>query len=226
MCPFESGRGHFNNGIMRIYWYLALILSLAIHAFVLSGSPWFFNKRVDLKKEEAKKKEIEIRPEKIEKIIEKKEPLKDQTPVPPPQYTENLIERVTANNQRSTSMHKPIVVENGLKVVALADFSIDEKLKNNPAYMDYYKLIREKIRKNAYYYYNTNSKGEVSVHFAIANNGQVDSLLLNDASTLSRNLKDIAVKSVRDAAPFPPFPPELQDYSRLSFNISIYFKNN
>jgi TonB family protein len=211
---------------MKIYWYLALILSLAIHAFILSGSPWPFNKRVNLEKEEVRKKEIEIRPEKIEKIVEKKEPLKDRTPVPPPQYTENLIERVTTKNQRSTSMHKPVVVENGLKVVALADFSIDEELKNNPAYMDYYKLIREKIRKNAYYYYNTNSKGEVSVHFAVANNGRVDSLLLNDASTLSRNLKDIAIKSVRDAAPFPPFPPELQDYSRLSFNVSIYFKNN
>ncbi len=179
-----------------------------------------------LEKEEVKKKEIEIRPEKIEKIIEAKEPLREQTPVPPPQYTENLIERVTTNNQRSTSMHKPIVTENGLKVVALSDFSIDEELKNNPAYMDYYKLIREKIRKNAYYYYNTNSKGEISVHFSLNSNGQVDSLMLNDASTLSRNLKDIAVKSVRNAAPFPPFPPELQDYSRLSFNISIYFKNN
>ena len=210
---------------MQITWYIALILSLTIHALILTDSPWFSKKSLSLEKEKVKKKEIEIRPEKIEKIIEKKEPL-NQQPAPPPQYTENLIERVAVESKRSLSIHKPIVTEEGLKIVALSDFSIDEKLKNNPAYMDYYKLIREKIRKNAYYYYNTNSRGEVLVHFVIASNGLVDSLHLKDASTLSRTLQNIAVKSVRDAAPFPPFPPELRDYSRLSFNISIYFKNN
>jgi len=41
-------------------------------------------------------------------------------------------------------------------------------------------------------------------------------------SAASPYLKEIALKSVRDASPFPNFPKEL-DYEKLSFNVVGFF---
>ena len=91
--------------------------------------------------------------------------------------------------------------------------------------MDYYHLIREKIKTNAYTLYESKRVGEVFLTFIILNNGELDSIFLNENSNREQELVGIALKSIEYAAPFPPFPNEL-NYQKLQFNISIYFKNN
>jgi TonB family protein len=95
---------------------------------------------------------------------------------------------------------------------------------NNPSYISYYQIVREKIRRSAYQNYTHNEIGEVYLSFIISNDGYVRDIRLIEAKTRANDyLKKIALRSVRDASPFPNFPKEL-DYPQLSFNIVISFE--
>ena len=95
---------------------------------------------------------------------------------------------------------------------------------DNPSYISYYQIVREKIRRSAYQNYTHNETGEVYVSFIISNDGYIkDVRLAEEKTTANDYLKNIALKSIRDASPFPNFPKEL-DYPQLSFNIIISFE--
>ncbi|MFA6357223.1 MAG: TonB family protein [Candidatus Omnitrophota bacterium] len=95
---------------------------------------------------------------------------------------------------------------------------------DNPSYISYYQIVREKIRRSVYQSYSQNQTGEVYVSFIISNDGYIKGVrLIEDKTTASDYLKNIALKSVKDASPFPNFPKEL-DYPQLSFNIIISFE--
>lgn len=95
---------------------------------------------------------------------------------------------------------------------------------DNPSYINYYQIVREKIRRSAYQNYMYIETGQVYVSFIISNDGGIKDVRLAEEKTTANNyLKDIAIKSVRDASPFPNFPKEL-DYPQLSFNIIISFE--
>ncbi len=95
---------------------------------------------------------------------------------------------------------------------------------DNPSYISYYQIVREKIRRSAYQNYAHNETGEVYASFIITNDGYIkDVRLTEDKTRANEYLKSIALKSVKDASPFPNFPKEL-DYPQLSFNIIISFE--
>jgi TonB family protein len=95
---------------------------------------------------------------------------------------------------------------------------------NNPGYISYYQIVREKIRRSAYQNFTHNETGEVYISFIISNDGMINDVrLVEEKSTANDYLKDIALSSVKDASPFPNFPKEL-DYPQLSFNIIISFE--
>ncbi|MDD5130680.1 MAG: hypothetical protein PHS66_06525 [Candidatus Omnitrophica bacterium] len=95
---------------------------------------------------------------------------------------------------------------------------------NNPSYINYYQIVREKIRRSAYQNYTHSVTGEVYASFIISNDGYVkDVRFIEEKTTVNDYLKNIALRSVRDASPFPNFPKEL-DYPQLSFNIIISFE--
>ncbi|MFH1190872.1 MAG: energy transducer TonB [Candidatus Omnitrophota bacterium] len=95
---------------------------------------------------------------------------------------------------------------------------------DNPSYINYYQIVREKIRRSAYQNYMYIETGQVYVSFIISNyGGLMDARLAEERTTANDYLKNIALKSVREAAPFPNFPKEL-DYPQLSFNIIISFE--
>ncbi len=101
---------------------------------------------------------------------------------------------------------------------------IDMGKIDNPSYLSYYQIVREKIRRSAYQNSNRNETGQVYITFIISSEGYLkDVRLVEERSQASTYLKDIALASVRNAAPFPNFPKEL-DYSQLSFNILISFE--
>lgn len=95
---------------------------------------------------------------------------------------------------------------------------------DNPSYIIYYQIVREKIRRSAYQNYTHNETGEVYISFIISNDGFIkDVRMIEEKTTANNYLKSIALSSVRDASPFPNFPREL-DYPQLSFNIIISFE--
>jgi outer membrane biosynthesis protein TonB len=213
---------------MRNYG-VALTLSLVFHAFVITGMPNIILRKTNNlgeKKETQPLREIKMMPQDITKI--KKEPSRrdsgaDPEPLP---YIENIMTKLIKNDNL-TDLTKPQILEKPIKEITISEISpANQSLKNNPAYMDYYRLIRERIRANAYANYNYNKKGEVSLTFLIFHDGSLHDVSLNPESIEDATLRKIAIKSVKESAPFPSFPAELQKYSKLQFKIPIYFKNN
>ena len=209
---------------MKNYWNIAIVISFLFHvAIVTEGSHLFERKAIKVKKKNTK--EIEIIPKKIEKIREltAKEEVDLNAPKPLP-YVDNLLGKLIDSD--SSSLEKPNIFDNDTKEVVFSQAPDEAELKKNPAYMNYYRLIREKIRSNTYHNYNTNRKGEVLVGFLILKDGTLEDIRLNPESIGNKTLREIALESIKEAAPFPAFPEELKKYSQLRFNISIYFKNN
>jgi len=92
-------------------------------------------------------------------------------------------------------------------------------------YLNYYQSIREKIRGfvlNNYPRYIT--CGEVCLYFVLLSNGQLKEIkIVQERSSQNHLLKEIAKKSVAQAAPFSPFPEDLTQ-EHLSFNVIISFE--
>ena len=101
---------------------------------------------------------------------------------------------------------------------------IDMAKIDSPSYISYYQIVREKIRRSAYQNFTRNETGEVYISFIISSDGLIkDVRLVAEKTSANDYLKDIALRSVNDASPFPNFPKEL-DYPQLSFNIIISFE--
>ncbi len=101
---------------------------------------------------------------------------------------------------------------------------IDLDKIDNPSYISYYQIVREKIRRAAYQNYTRAEVGEVYISFLIFAEGSLSIVhLVEEKSSPSPYLREIALRSIKEASPFPNFPKEL-DYPQLSFNVVISFE--
>lgn len=118
---------------------------------------------------------------------------------------------------------KPIIRRDvSIKGDSLQDAS---EIGRRVEYLNYYQLVREEIRRCAYRNYSRGfAEGEVYISFALFPNGQLkEAKIIDEKSTHIPFLKEIALKSIRDASPFPPFPKDISS-SQLSFNVIISFQ--
>lgn len=203
---------------MNKVWNLSLGASIVIHLFIFGGLPNSSSPKI----EKQKSREIKIFPQDLEKIRSPKETTTILNKLPP--YIKNMAKKSFIEAKKNFFMEKPRL-NSPTKEIILNEINRNKGVKKNFSYMNYYKLIREKIRKNAYSYYTSKKRGTVYLSFVILNDGSLNNLDLMDDSTPSQNLITIAFQSIKKAAPFPPFPQELH-YSQLHFNVSIHFKNN
>jgi TonB family protein len=92
-------------------------------------------------------------------------------------------------------------------------------------YLNYYQSIREKIRKFVEKNYSHFiARGEVHLYFVLLSNGDIEEIkIIQEKSTGNRLLKNIAKRSIQQAAPFSHFPEKLKQ-SQLSFNVIISFE--
>ena len=211
---------------MKKHLNLAIGLSLAIHTVIFAGLPPFFHaQHKSINKEKGEKvREIEIVPQEIEKTIKAREVDFPEWKSAPP-YIDNIMDRLLKNTINNLSLNKARMIEESPKGIVLSEAPSEEDLKRMPAYMDYYHLIRERIKNNAYQLYKSKEEGEIFLSFTLFNNGNLESFYLGEESVNSKRLRGTALKSVEHASPFPFFPRELKTYDRLRFNISICFKN-
>lgn len=92
-------------------------------------------------------------------------------------------------------------------------------------YLNYYGSIRDKIRslvlKNYPYYI---ACGEVCLYFILSADGTLKEIrIIEERSSQNQSLKEIAKRSVQQAAPFFAFPKGLNQ-AQLSFNVIISFE--
>lgn len=94
-----------------------------------------------------------------------------------------------------------------------------------PEYKSYYQLIREKIRRFAYYNYRKLQEGEVFLTFSLTPKGELAEVSVNEQkSSKDDYLRNTALNSIREAAPFGDFPEKLKKNLKLSFNVIISFE--
>jgi len=85
-------------------------------------------------------------------------------------------------------------------------------------------IVREKIKRALYHSYSGTDTGEVNVVFVVFNDGRLkEARVVEEKSSSNAYLKEISLRSLREASPFPPFPKQL-DYPQLSFNVVISFE--
>jgi len=213
---------------MSRYWYPALTISLLFHALLLTRTDTLFKgspKAAIILNKKKEIKEIKMTPQKIERI--KKEQIKTIPGEKPLPYIDNITNRLIESDKKFSSLKKPQIFEKNTKEVVFAEvLPKDTSLKKNPAYMNYYRFIREKIKTTTYNNYNRSSGGEIIVSFRILNDGTLDSIRFDSKSTNDKFLRAITVRSLKESSPFPAFPTELNKYPYLQFSVSIYFKNN
>lgn len=101
---------------------------------------------------------------------------------------------------------------------------LPKNFPNRKQYLNYYQIVRERIKFLAYRNYVGDSTGEVFLKFTLDTNGKLLSLQVIDGRSNAKSfLKRVALKSVRDAAPYPAFPKDLT-LPKLNFNIIISFE--
>ncbi len=97
---------------------------------------------------------------------------------------------------------------------------------SNPRYSAYHDRIRARIKRRAYLYVNDPefADGEVYLSFVLGADGRLRGLRLDPSKThANAYLREVGLRSIREAAPFPPFPEGL-NYPELSFNVVISFE--
>ncbi|MCX5705862.1 MAG: TonB family protein [Candidatus Omnitrophica bacterium] len=110
------------------------------------------------------------------------------------------------------------------KKISLPAVDMDKSKINNPSYISYYQLVREKIRRSAYQNYTRTETGEAYLSFVVAREGGLEDVhVIDERSSQDSYLQATALKSIRESAPFPAFPKDL-NYPRLSFNVVISFE--
>lgn len=97
--------------------------------------------------------------------------------------------------------------------------------KSEGVYLDYYTVIREKIRASLLGLYTRKyGEGDIQLEFTLNSNGTLNGLdILEDRSVSVRELRSITLKALQKASPFPPFPVELKE-PQIDFNVIISFK--
>jgi len=147
--------------------------------------------------------------------------------VPPPYVDkDNIFKDAKSLPYDKPNYNKPVFLGpdavSSKKKINLPNVDLDKI--NNPSYISYYQIVREKIKRAAYQNYNRQDTGEVYLSFIIAKDGKLmDSRLVEERSSAEAYLRQIALRSLKDASPFPEFPKSL-DYPSLSFNIVISFE--
>lgn len=218
-----------------------LLISFAVHAIVL-----FQNSGLGFFSKERKTQDIKVnyvKSPKIQKQEQKNTPshkirqefLKLSSKVTadnrlPPQYPasgkERPMDRSPGAIRGDSTFIKPAFIKPDIiaikKKITLPP--VDMNKVNNPSYISYYQIVREKIRRAAYQNYSRTEEGEAYLSFIISNQGYLKEVqFVSEKSNASQFLKEISLKSINEAAPFPAFPKEL-DYPQLSFNVIISFE--
>lgn len=216
---------------------IAIVISLIVHSILLLQSPGF-SRLVSNKNEQKERVVGYLKNATLEKKITnlplKKEPLFKLPPVitagrqalPLSIDKEKVFKKEQGFFRKIQAFNKPVLNKPDMisikTKVTLPPLSIDKI--DSPQYIGYQQIIREKIKRSAYQSYNGTETGVVNVSFIVANDGELKDLhVINEKSTSSSYLKDIALQSIKDASPFPGFPKEL-DYPSLPCELTIIFE--
>ncbi len=231
---------------------ISLIISLLIHLFLLNSEGFFqfTEQRIDatpsilsiayykIRQEIEKIEEIKIETREFKTELETKkiEPKKEPEPCKIGEKLRKPDQEKLIVKKEDFQKEEPIkdkIGKNDIKIdvqerpIQLTSLDLDklEASPRRPAFIDYYKAIREEIKRTARTirpdFFNP---GQVSLTFKLTCNGNlVRTKIIDEISSRDKLLREIALKSISRASPFPPFPEEL-DRIEIDFTITISFQ--
>ena len=216
----------------------ALILSLCVHAFALA--PWrgsHFQKEdavrdiqvtyVKIKSQAAKNTGREYRRQAAPEAQKKIEPYQKADQPKPELISVKQVKDNIDNTGQKTDINTPDPADISVEQKESPQTNIPAELtgEEGPAYISYYGVIREIIRARlSDNYYRRFGEGEVNINFMLSSEGHLEKIdIVDGLSTKSRVLRQITLQGVRDSAPFPPFPKNI-DHDALAFNMVISFR--
>ena len=218
---------------------ITLVLSAIVHGVILFQNP---NLNVNIFPKDKKEPILEVSyvksPQETKEYSKTTPPKKEPflklsskitaTKITPPPYIdrENIFKKNREIISQKYAFYKPAFVKPDIiavkKKISLPPIDLDKI--DNPSYISYYQIVREKIRRAAYQNYTRAEVGEVYLSFLIFSDGSLKAMqLIEEKSSSSPYLRGIALRSIKEASPFPNFPKEL-DYPQLSFNVVISFE--
>jgi hypothetical protein len=144
--------------------------------------------------------------------------IKKRSNIFPPEFPKNFLSDARKNIQTKPNLVKKIQIDRKISLPTTV-----VKI-NNPIYHNYYQQIRDLIRKSAFRNFTRMHSGEVYLTFVVLSSGILKKMrLIEDKTNADDYLRQIALKSLTESSPFPPFPKELK-YPQLSFNVIISFE--
>jgi len=95
---------------------------------------------------------------------------------------------------------------------------------NNPVYAAYNEMVRDRIKEKVYQNYDKMEMGTVYLTFLLDEDGTLKAAqIIQEKTNAPEHLQEIALKSLRDASPFPPFLKGM-NLSEYPFNIQIQYQ--
>jgi len=95
---------------------------------------------------------------------------------------------------------------------------------NNPVYAAYNEMVRERIKEKVYENYDKMERGSVYLTFLLNETGALeDAKIIPEKTDASDQLQEIAIRSLREASPFPPFLKGM-NLTEYPFNIEIQYQ--
>jgi hypothetical protein len=95
---------------------------------------------------------------------------------------------------------------------------------NNPVYAAYNEMVRDRIKEKVYENYDKMERGTVYLTFLLDERGVLkDAKIIPEKTDASEHLQEIAMRSLREASPFPHFLKGM-NLSEYPFNIEIQYQ--
>ena len=95
---------------------------------------------------------------------------------------------------------------------------------NNPVYAAYNEMVRDRIKEKVYDNYDRMERGSVYLTFLLDEHGVLKvARIIPEKTDASDHLQEIALRSLREASPFPPFLKGM-NLTEYPFNIEIQYE--
>ena len=95
---------------------------------------------------------------------------------------------------------------------------------NNPVYAAYNEMVRDRIKEKVYANYDKLERGTVYLTFLVDEHGVLKAAqIIPEKTDASEHLQETAMRSLREASPFPPFLKGM-NLSEYPFNIEIQYQ--
>ena len=199
-------------GLGERIFFIAFATSLGLHLIVFAGPlmslPWFRLPQRRLPLEVIY--QYEIAHKDVQRLKERLARASHTAQAPSPTESAGRLQiRIPERPVLATTQALPTIISQRSSVIDLTNLS--EASQGDPVLLSYFSALREQIQRRANargWFTGDVRQGLVYISFVLNAGGSIQKAwVVADRSVTSNSLREIAIRIVKSAAPFPPFPP-------------------